>query len=116
LARQTVIGLLSDLLKPYGQLLPELNERLNTPEKCRQVLASAGYHTITVSTGQEQQLPESAEESFLWAWASRSRFNIVLSPEQLAVVRAQYSAAFAELVSDQYGWNRDYEQHVVAYK
>jgi ubiquinone/menaquinone biosynthesis C-methylase UbiE len=32
LARKTVIGLLGRLLKPYGQLLPELNAPLNTPE------------------------------------------------------------------------------------
>jgi ubiquinone/menaquinone biosynthesis C-methylase UbiE len=116
LARQTVIGLLSDLLKPYGQHLPELNARLNSPEKCQNLLATLGYRHITVATGQEQQLPTSAEASFAWAWASRSRFNITLPPPQLVALKTEYMTAFAELASEQQRWNHDYEQYVVAYK
>ena len=115
LARQTVIGLLGRLLKPYGQLLPELNAPLNTPEKCRLLLQRAGYTDITVYRAQEQQLPTKAEDSFAWAWAARSRFNISVSPEQYDQVRARYLAEFTQLAPRQDEWNHDYEQYVVAH-
>jgi ubiquinone/menaquinone biosynthesis C-methylase UbiE len=41
LARRTVIGLLGRVLQPFGQDLPEIAARLNTPEKCIQVLDAA---------------------------------------------------------------------------
>jgi ubiquinone/menaquinone biosynthesis C-methylase UbiE len=116
LARQTVIGLLGRLLQPYGQQLPELNAPLNTPEKCQQMLATAGYTNVTVHRGQDRPLPTTAEESFAWAWASRSRFNITLAPEQVTEVQARYIVEFMQIAADQEQWNHDYEQYVVAYK
>lgn len=115
-ARQTVITLLSQLLKPYGQVLPELNAPFNSEEKCRSLLMKAGYHTITVVVGADNPLPRSAEASFDWAWASHRRFTIQLTKEQWKRVRREYIEAFTGFETSQEEWNHDYEQFVVAYK
>jgi ubiquinone/menaquinone biosynthesis C-methylase UbiE len=113
-ARQAIIALLSGLLKKIGQVLPELNAPLNTPAKCRQMLLDAGYRNIAVHTGHDNQLPQTAEESFEWAWAGRARFNINVTPSELQTLKALYRIAFAELALEQPEWNHDYEQYVVA--
>jgi ubiquinone/menaquinone biosynthesis C-methylase UbiE len=115
-ARQTLIGLLSRLLALYGQRLPELNAPLDTPEKCRSLLESAGFANIDVRIANEQLLATTAEESFEWAWASRRRFGIDLPSQQRDQLKRQYLVEFALLVAEQELWNHDYEQFVVAYK
>jgi ubiquinone/menaquinone biosynthesis C-methylase UbiE len=116
LARQTVITLLSKLLKPYGQILPELNAPFNTPEKCRTLLTTAGYLDIRVIIGSDTPLPTSAEASFAWAWAAHTRFGIQLSDTDYDRVRHAYIDAFSPLVVEQEQWNHDYEQFILAYK
>jgi arsenite methyltransferase len=115
-ARQTLINLLSRLLAPYGQLLPELNAPLNTPEKCRRLLEAAGFANVTMQIANQQQLPATAEESFEWAWANRKRFDIDLPPIQYDQLKREYLVEFALLAADQTTWNHDYEQFVVAIK
>jgi ubiquinone/menaquinone biosynthesis C-methylase UbiE len=115
-ARQALITCLAQALQPYGQQLPELNEPFNTREKCRTLLASAGYTNITVTAGPDMPLPDTADASFAWAWASHRRFGIQLTDEQLSYVQGAYAISFHQLAAIQGDWNHDYEQFVVAYK
>jgi ubiquinone/menaquinone biosynthesis C-methylase UbiE len=116
LARQTVIGLLGRVLQPFGQYLPEITARLNSPEKCLQLLDAAGFAGSIVYRGQDRPLPYTGEESFEWAMVNQKRFRISLTVEQLAQVQIQYIAGLNQIKEDRDRWNHDYEQFVVAYK
>ena len=114
-ARETINNLVLDLLKSYNILYPELNEPLNTPEKCRRMVEEAGFTRVTVHTDQNTQFTTDPEASFRQAWASVSRFNIDLDSSQIAQIREQYIAQFTRLTPRQDIWNHDYEQFVIAY-
>ena len=100
----------------YGQVLPELNGRTNSPEKCRALVEAAGFDQVTMSTAQHQRLPTEPEARFAPAWAGRTRFAIALAPDEVTELKAQYIAAFARLRAEQEVWNHDYELFVVASK
>ena len=116
MARMTTTGLLGQLLVRYGQVLPELNGRTNSAEKCRALVEDAGFEHVTMTTAQHQRLPTEPEASFAQAWAGRTRFDIALAPDEVTALKAQYIAAFAQLRTHQEVWNHDYELFVVAYK
>jgi len=115
-ARATTIGLLGDLLLPYGQVLPELNGRTNSPAKCRALVEDAGFERVTMTTAHHQRFPTEPAASFAQAWSGRTRFNIELAPDDVTQLKAQYTAAFARLRAEQAVWNHDYELFVVAHK
>jgi arsenite methyltransferase len=115
-ARQTINELVQALLIPYGIRYPELNVPLNAPDKCRILLRQAGYTNVSIEIAEEKQFTTDPEASFTQALASGSRFDIQLTPDQLAHIKAQYIEQFRRLVENHESWNRDYEQYVIAYK
>lgn len=115
-ARQTINTLVIDLLRPYGRTYPELNTPLNTADKCRTLVAAAGFAHVTVHTAQYQQFTTAPDASFAQAWGLARRFNITLPPTDLDTIKAQYRVRFQALLAEQDQWNHDYEQFVVAYK
>jgi protein-L-isoaspartate(D-aspartate) O-methyltransferase len=115
-ARQTINTLVIELLRPYRVTYPELNTPLNTPDKCRTLVEAAGFDHVRVHTAQHQQFTTDPEASFAQAWGLARRFNIVLPPAEMDVIKAQYQVRFQALLANQERWNQDYEQFVVAYK
>ena len=116
LASQMVNELVIDLLAPYGITYPELTAPLNTPHKCRAVVAATGFEQTTVQTARHQQFATDSDASFAQAWGLACRFNVTLPPAAMDAIRAQYRVRFQALLHDQDRWNHDYEQFVVAYK
>lgn len=116
LASQTINEIVIDLLAPYGITYPELTAPLNTPSKCRAVVAAAGFDQVTVQTAQHQQTTTDPDASFARAWGLARRFNVTLPPADMDTIKAQYRMRLAALLHDQDRWNHDYEQFVVARK
>ena len=115
-ARQTINCLVIRLLKPYGIAYPELNTPLNSPEKCHALVREAGFSRISIQTAEEHQFTTDPEASFAQAWPSGTRFDIELAPDDVAEIKTEYIAHFAQLVPASGAWNHDYEQFVVAYR
>jgi arsenite methyltransferase len=116
LARHTINTVVIKLLAPYGVGYAEVNTPLNSPDKCRTVVQAAGFTAVTVHTGTDQPFTLDPEASWAQAWASGSRFDLPVDPAQIAQIKAQYLAHFAQLTPTADHWNHDYEQFVVAYK
>jgi SAM-dependent methyltransferase len=115
-ARQTINEVVIDLLRPHGIAYPELTAPLNSPDKCRAMVETAGFVQVTVQTAQHQHFTTDPDASFVQAWGLPRRFNITLPPAELDTIKAQYRVRFQDLLMSQDRWNHDYEQFVVAYK
>ena len=115
-ARQTTGQLMSQLLKRYGIILPELNGRLNTPEKNQDLLEEAGFAQVQITKTSAHRLFGSPEESYRQSEAGRARFGVTLTTQQERHLKAGYMAELERIASGDDQWNYDYEQFVVAYK
>jgi protein-L-isoaspartate(D-aspartate) O-methyltransferase len=113
-ARYTTQTLLGAALRPYGIQYFDLNEPLNTPQKCLGALQDAGFARIRIHVEREQMFTSDPGESFEQACGGLRRLRIQLGAEQLEHARTRYIAAFQDLLATQYSWNHDFEQFVVA--
>lgn len=116
LASQTINEVVIALLAPYGITYPDVTAPLNTPDKCRAVVAAAGFGQVRVQTAQHHQFTTDPDASFAQAWGLARRFNITLPPATMDAIKREYRVGFQALLVDQEHWNHDYEQFVVAYK
>jgi protein-L-isoaspartate(D-aspartate) O-methyltransferase len=114
LARYTTQTLLGAVLKPYGIVYFDLNEPLNTPEKCHQAVAAAGFVHVAVHIDQETTFTTNPLESFSQAHGGARRLQLQLSHAQAEQARTSYMAGLQELLATQEMWNNDFEQLVVA--
>ena len=115
LARHTINTVVIALLAPYGVRYAEVNAPLDSPDKCRYIVQAAGFTAISVHMGSDQPFTLDPEASLVQAWASASRYDLPVDPAQVAQLKAQYLAHFAQLTPTADQWNHDYEQFVVAY-
>jgi ubiquinone/menaquinone biosynthesis C-methylase UbiE len=114
LARYTTQTLLGSVLQPYGIVYFDLNEPLNTPEKCWQAAEDAGFVHVRVHVDREMAPTTDPQESFDQAYGGVRRLQLQLDPSQIEQVRAAYIAGFREQLTTREVWNHDFEQFVVA--
>lgn len=93
----------------YNILLPNWNEPLGTPQKCRRLLQEAGFHNINIKTKQFGDYL-SLDEAKNW-WRDRTWINprgnplLDLSDEQLEQLKAAYNTEVESVATDRGVWH-----------
>ena len=90
----------------YGILIPNPNEPLGTPQKCKNLLSAAGFANIQIITEQFGSYLHDVEKA--WYANARSAFGSQinqLSSKTLAQLKAEYIAEVEAMITDKGIWN-----------
>jgi ubiquinone/menaquinone biosynthesis C-methylase UbiE len=93
-------------VQTQGILIPNPNEPLGTPHKCRNLLTKAGFHNIQIVTEQLGFYLNDFERA--WDVNAKSAFGSQvkeLSPERLEKLKAEYIAELEATATDKGIWN-----------
>lgn len=91
-----------------GIPMPNVNEILGTPEKCRQLLQQAGFGDIEIK---QEQFGDYISLSDVESWWDRNLNNglgntlLQLAPEKVEQCKAEYIAQLEALATEQGIWN-----------
>ncbi len=105
-----VSTLLIKIAESYGLKFPRWSEETATPEKCRNLLQTAGFEQIQVTEEQFGDYLSLESAQNLWEMILNNpltQMNFVqhLNSEQLNAVKAQYLVELETLVTQQGIWN-----------
>lgn len=116
-AKVTRSNILNEILLPYGQTTPELNGRINSPEKCQILLQAAGFKNVKAVLEDKGVNFIDPEKDFIQNWPGiSSRFNVNIADEEIENVKSKYIKKFQELEKKSLDWNLDYTQFITAEK
>ncbi len=96
-----------NLLQKYGIPLPPVMplQRVNTPEKCGDLLRETGFEEIAVHAEQLGYYLPQAEQCWDLVWNTGARIPLqYLPPQALEQFKAEYLAAMAASATDQGIW------------
>jgi ubiquinone/menaquinone biosynthesis C-methylase UbiE len=105
-----VSTLLIKIAQSYGLEFPRWSEETATPEKCRNLLQTAGFEQIQVTEEQFGEYLNLESAQNLWKMVlnnplTQMNFLQNLNSEQLKAAKAQYLVELETLVTEQGIWN-----------
>jgi protein-L-isoaspartate(D-aspartate) O-methyltransferase len=115
--RVATTKILNEVLAAYGKSTIELNERLNTPDKCRQLALKAGFKAVEVRVEEHRIMSRDPHQVYQEMGPKPGgRFRLKLEGINQAELKAAYLARLEQLNLSQPDWNQDYIQFVSAGK
>ncbi len=99
-------ALLRQELRAYGVDLPDMNEPLDTPEKCKAMVRSARFANVEVRTGQFGGYVRTAKEGWEKNWPGLAdRLDVRLGSEEEERLKASFVAQAERLATDLGIWD-----------
>jgi len=109
--------LFRETVAKYGVSIPNPNQSLGTPERCRRALQSAGFRNIEIITEQVGAYLQDGEKA--WSGNANSAFglqNANWPEETLEKCKQDYLSAIAAASGDKGYWNNMTAFFAIAYK